>query len=53
MLSALVFLAWMLSPVVHGQVLRAEVGYAGATVLLALTLSLLYRRETAARFAEA
>jgi O-antigen/teichoic acid export membrane protein len=53
MLSAVVFLAWMLSPVVHGQVLRAEVGYAGATVLLALTLSLLYRRGTAARLAAA
>jgi O-antigen/teichoic acid export membrane protein len=51
MLSALAFLGWMLSPVVHGQVLRAEVGYAGATLLLALTLSLLYRRDTAARIA--
>jgi O-antigen/teichoic acid export membrane protein len=53
MLSAIVFLAWMLSPIVHGQVLRTEIGYAGATLLLALTLSLVYRRGTAARLAAA
>jgi O-antigen/teichoic acid export membrane protein len=49
--SALVFVAWMVSPAVHGQVLRAEIGYAGATVLLAFTLSVLYRRGTSARLA--
>jgi hypothetical protein len=32
-------------------VLRAEVGYAGATALLALALAMLYRRGTAARIA--
>ena len=45
----LAFLGWMLSPIVHGQVLRAEVGYAGATVVLAALLALLYRRGTTAR----
>jgi O-antigen/teichoic acid export membrane protein len=47
--SALAFLAWMLSPAVDGQVLRAELGYAGATGLLALTLATLYRHGSAAR----
>jgi O-antigen/teichoic acid export membrane protein len=53
LLSALVFLAWMLSPIVNGQLLRTEVGYAGATALLALTLTMLYRRGTAARLVTA
>jgi O-antigen/teichoic acid export membrane protein len=53
MLSALAFLAWMLSPVVRGQLLRTEVGYAAATALLALTLTLLYRRGAATRLAPA
>ncbi|HEY4427494.1 MAG TPA: hypothetical protein VGN08_04755 [Solirubrobacteraceae bacterium] len=51
--AALLFVAWMVSPVLHGEVLRAEVGYAGATALLALTLSMLYRRGTYARLATA
>ncbi len=49
--SALAFLGWMLSPVVHAQLLRAEIGYTGATALLALMLSALYRRGTSARLA--
>jgi O-antigen/teichoic acid export membrane protein len=53
LLTALLFVAWMVSPIVNGQVLRAEVGYAGATALLALTLSMLYRRGTYARLATA
>jgi O-antigen/teichoic acid export membrane protein len=53
LLSALAFIGWMLSPVVNGQVLRTEIGYAGATALLALTLAALYRRGTAARLAAA
>jgi O-antigen/teichoic acid export membrane protein len=53
LLAAVVFVAWMISPVVNGEVLRAEVGYAGATLLLALTLTLLYRRGTYARLATA
>ena len=32
LLAAVVFVGWMLTPaVVHGQLLRAEIGYAGAT----------------------
>jgi O-antigen/teichoic acid export membrane protein len=53
LLSALLFIAWMVSPVIRGQILRAEVGYSGATVLLALTLTLLYRRGSPARLAPA
>jgi O-antigen/teichoic acid export membrane protein len=45
--AALAFLAWMLSPVVGEQVLRAEIGYCGATALLAALLAVLYRRGTA------
>jgi O-antigen/teichoic acid export membrane protein len=49
--AAALFVAWMFTHVVHGQVLRAELGYAGATGLLALSLALLYRRGTAERVA--
>jgi O-antigen/teichoic acid export membrane protein len=42
--AAVVFLGWMLSPVIADQLLRAEVGYAGSTALLALALALLYRQ---------
>jgi O-antigen/teichoic acid export membrane protein len=43
-LAAVVFLIWMFTPAVSEQLLRAEIGYAGATALLALTLGALYRR---------
>jgi O-antigen/teichoic acid export membrane protein len=46
LLAAGLFVAWTLVPAIHDQVLRVEVGYAGATGLLALTLALLYRRGT-------
>ncbi|HSZ68762.1 MAG TPA: hypothetical protein VK756_00210 [Solirubrobacteraceae bacterium] len=49
MIAALAFLAWMLTPLVGEQVLRAELGYFGATSLLALLLALLYRRGAGAR----
>jgi O-antigen/teichoic acid export membrane protein len=42
--AAVAFLAWMLTPAVGDQVLRAELGYFGATSLLALLLAALYRR---------
>jgi O-antigen/teichoic acid export membrane protein len=42
--AAVVFLAWMVTPAVGDQLLRAEIGYAGATALLASALALLYRR---------
>jgi O-antigen/teichoic acid export membrane protein len=44
LLAAVVFLAWMFTPAVGDQLLRAEIGYAGATALLALSLMVLYRR---------
>jgi O-antigen/teichoic acid export membrane protein len=44
LLAAVVFVAWMLTPAVGDQLLRAEIGYAGATALLAAALALLYRR---------
>jgi len=49
--AAALFVAWMFAHIVHGQLLRAELGYAGATALLALSLAVLYRRGTAARIA--
>jgi O-antigen/teichoic acid export membrane protein len=51
--AAAAFVAWMFTPAVHEQVLRTEVGYAGATLLLALALALVYRRGSAARTAAA
>ncbi len=44
--AAVVFVAWMLTPAISDQLLRAEIGYAGATGLLALMLTILYRRGT-------
>jgi O-antigen/teichoic acid export membrane protein len=46
LVAAIAFLAWMLTPLVGEQVLRAEVGYCGATTLLAVLLGVLYRRGT-------
>ena len=46
--AALAFLAWMLTPAVSEQVLRTEIGYAGATGLLALALTALYRHSAPA-----
>lgn len=44
LLAAAVFVAWMLSPLVDDQLVRAEVGYAGATALLCAMLAVLYTR---------
>jgi O-antigen/teichoic acid export membrane protein len=46
--AAIVFLVWMLVSPVGEQLLRAEIGYAGATALLALLLGALYRRGSSA-----
>jgi len=51
--AALAFLAWMLTPAVSEQVLRAEIGYLGATTLLAVLLAVLYRRGQTAPAAAA
>ncbi len=48
LLAAAVFVGWMLSGAISEQLLRAEVGYAGATALLALALTLLYKQGTQA-----
>jgi O-antigen/teichoic acid export membrane protein len=45
LIAAGAFVAWMFAPLVGEQVLRAELGYFGATSLLALLLALLYRRR--------
>jgi len=47
--AAVAFVAWMFTPAVGEQLLRAEIGYAGATALLALLLATLYRRGSAGR----
>jgi O-antigen/teichoic acid export membrane protein len=44
LLAALLFVVWMLSGVIADQILRTEVGYAGAAGALALALTVLYRR---------
>ncbi|HEY0517242.1 MAG TPA: hypothetical protein VGD00_08985 [Solirubrobacteraceae bacterium] len=43
LLAAAVFVAWTIVPAISDLLLRVEVGYAGATALLALALTLLYR----------
>lgn len=42
--AAAAFVLWMLAPVASNELLRAEIGYLGATSLLALGLGALYRR---------
>ncbi len=44
LIAAAIFVIWMLVGVVGDQILRTEIGYAGAAGLLALALALLYRR---------
>ncbi len=46
--AAIVFVAWMLLPLVSEELLRTEIGYLGATSLLALMLGVVYKRGTAA-----
>ena len=46
-LAAALFLVWMLIPAVSEQLLRTEIGYAGATALLASMLAMLYWRGDA------
>jgi O-antigen/teichoic acid export membrane protein len=53
LVAALAFLAWMVSPAIGGEVLRAEIGYAGATGLLAGLLAWLYRQGGAATLTSA
>jgi O-antigen/teichoic acid export membrane protein len=46
--SALAFVAWMAIGLVDDALLRAEIGYAGATALLCLALAAIYRTRTPA-----
>jgi O-antigen/teichoic acid export membrane protein len=48
LLAAAAFVVWMLAPVVGDELLRAEVGYAGATALLCALLAALYARSAPA-----
>jgi O-antigen/teichoic acid export membrane protein len=43
-IAAIVFVAWMFSPIVSEELLRTEIGYLGATSLLALMLGAVYKR---------
>ncbi len=49
LLAAVAFVAWMVIPAVSDQVLRVEIGYAGATALLAVALTALYRTGSRVR----
>ncbi len=49
LLAAVAFVTWMLIPAVSDQLLRAEIGYAGATAVLTVALTLLYRQGTRGR----
>jgi O-antigen/teichoic acid export membrane protein len=48
LLAAAAFVAWMLTPVISDELLRAEVGYAGAAALLCAILAALYSRDAPA-----
>ncbi len=43
LVSAAIFLGWCISPIVSDPVVRAEVGYFGATALLVVLLRVIYR----------
>ena len=47
LIAAVVFVAWLVSPVIDDELLRAEVGYAGSAALLCTLLAVVYsvRRE--------
>ncbi|HWT23585.1 MAG TPA: hypothetical protein VN213_08770 [Solirubrobacteraceae bacterium] len=44
LLAGAAFVAWLFAPVVDDALLRAEIGYLGATALLCATLAVAYRR---------
>jgi O-antigen/teichoic acid export membrane protein len=47
--AAVVFVGWMFTPLIGEELLRTEIGYFGAASLLALMLTMLYRRGTRGR----
>jgi O-antigen/teichoic acid export membrane protein len=48
LICAAAFVGWMFLPAIGNQLLRAEVGYAGATGLLAAALTIVYRQGSRA-----
>ena len=44
LLAAVLFVGWLLAPVIDDELLRAEVGYLGAAAILCASLAILYRR---------
>jgi O-antigen/teichoic acid export membrane protein len=44
--AAVAFVGWLVAPVIDDQLVRAEVGYFGATLLLSVLLAGLYRRSS-------
>jgi O-antigen/teichoic acid export membrane protein len=48
LVAAVAFVGWMVAPIVSDELVRAEVGYAGAAGLLCVLLYGLYRRPPAA-----
>ena len=44
LLAAIVFVGWLVAPVIDDELLRAEVGYLGAATILCASLAILYRR---------
>jgi O-antigen/teichoic acid export membrane protein len=48
-IAAALFIAWMFIPAVSDQLLRTEIGYTGATAVLAAALTWLYRRSPPSR----
>ena len=53
LVSAGVFVVWMVLDVVDDELTRAEVGYLGASVLLCALLAVVYRRPAASPAATA
>jgi O-antigen/teichoic acid export membrane protein len=49
LVAAAVFLGWMIAPAVGDELLRTEIGYLGATALLAAMLATVYRRGAGRR----
>jgi O-antigen/teichoic acid export membrane protein len=47
--AAAVFVAWMVSPLVDDELLRAEIGYCGAAALLCALLATVYRASASSR----
>ena len=44
LVCAAIFVVWMVVPVIDDELVRAEIGYAGAAALLCALLRALYRR---------